>query len=104
MPRIAVAIVRFMDEHQPGFVECEFNDAHGQLHVVVEKVLVVSTEDLRSNSPYPCAGGIECTVESEYEDHAGRSLVAVSTELPWHIESRTGQTSFELLSSQVAGR
>jgi hypothetical protein len=101
MPSIAVEIVRFVDEHQPGFVECRFQDAHGGVHVVVEKVPVVSTEDLRSNSHYPCPGAIGCTVEREYEDHEGRSLVAVNTELPWHVESSSGQTRFELLSSHV---
>jgi len=104
MPRISVEIVSFVDEYQPGFVECRFQDAHGHVHVVVEKVPVVTTEDLRSNSQYPLLGAIECTMEEEYKDDSGRSLVVVNTELPWHIESSTGQTKFELLSSQVLGR
>ena len=101
MPSIAVEIVRFVDEHQPGFVECQFQDAHGQQHVVVEKVPVVTKENLWTNSRYPRPGTIACTLERAYQDHSGRSLVTVSTELPWHIESSTGQTKFELLSSQV---
>jgi hypothetical protein len=104
MPSISVEIVRFVDEHQPGFVECRFEDAHGLVHVVVEKAPVVSTENLWSNSDYPRPGLIACTVEEEYNDQAGRSLVSVNMELPWHIESSTGQTRFELLSSQVVAR
>ena len=104
MPSLAVQIVRFVDEHQPGFIECQFQDAHGCVHVVVEKVPVITAEDLRANSTYPRPGAIACTVEKEYKDPAGRSLVTVSTELPWHVESSTGQTRFELLSWQVVGR
>ena len=104
MPRIPVEIVRFVDEHYPGFVECHLQDAHGHVHVFVEKVPIVTTESLRLNSSYPRPGAVECTVEEEYHDHAGRPLVAVSTELPWHVESSTGQTRFELLASQVVGR
>jgi len=38
MPSIQVSIVRFIDEHQPGFVEAEFADADGTLHTLVDKV------------------------------------------------------------------
>jgi hypothetical protein len=40
MPRIQVSIIRFVDAHQPGFVEAEFADADGTNHTLVDKVPV----------------------------------------------------------------
>jgi hypothetical protein len=35
MPALKVAIVRVVDEGQPGSVECRFADADGREHVIV---------------------------------------------------------------------
>jgi hypothetical protein len=101
MPILTVEISRFTDEYQPGFVECKLVDAFGQLHFFNEKVPVVSAEDLWSSSKYPCVGGIECTVEAEWQDESGRHLKRVSTERPWSVESTTGTTTFVVQSSQL---
>jgi hypothetical protein len=37
-------IIRFVDEHQPGFVEAELADANGASHTLVDKVPVFSLE------------------------------------------------------------
>ncbi len=50
---LEVQIVEFVDDHQPGTVKCEFADAHGQVHKLLEKVPVVSLEMLDANSIYP---------------------------------------------------
>lgn len=101
MPALAVQIVRFVDDHQPGFVECSLQDARSTEHLFVEKVPVVSTEDLRSTSTYPRSGSIECVVQEQWQDESGRSLVRATTEHPWHIESSAGETTFVVLASQV---
>jgi hypothetical protein len=101
MPVVAVSIIRFVDEHQPGFVECELTDAFGQTHSFVEKVPIVTVENLWSDSIYPRAGGISCEVKQEWQDDAGRSLVKVDTERPWRVESTAGATTFVVLSSQM---
>jgi len=101
MPIVAVSIIRFVDEHQPGFVECELTDAFGQTHSFVEKVPIVTVENLWSDSTYPRTGDIACEVEQEWQDDAGRSLVKVNTERPWGVESTTGGTTFVVLSSQI---
>ena len=101
---IAIQIVRFVDDYQPGFVECRLVDAEGQPHLFVEKVPIVSTEDLWLNSSYPQAGAIACEVEAEWTDDRGRSLAKVNTERPWSVASTTGATRFVVLSSQVAER
>ncbi|MGE0144389.1 MAG: hypothetical protein AB7I19_11420 [Planctomycetota bacterium] len=101
MPALAVAIVRFVDEHQPGFVECVLRDAANEQHVFVEKVPVVTTEDLWATSNYPRPGVIECVVLEQWEDSGGCSLVRVTTEQPWGVESTRGETEFVVLASQV---
>jgi hypothetical protein len=101
MPAIPVTISRFVDEHQPGFVECVLTDAFGQQHLFVEKVPVVTLEDLWSTSTYPRPGELACEIEAEWQDTEGRFLVRVNTERPCGIESTVGMTNFVLVSSQV---
>ena len=104
MPAVAVEISRFVDESNPGFVECVLVDALSQSHLFVEKAPIVSTEDLSSTSAYPRRGVIACEIEEEWKNEAGQSFVRVNTELPWHVESTAGQTQFVVLASQLVGR
>ena len=46
MAELKVEITRFVDEHQPGFVACEFQDANGRRHTFIEKVPLVTAVDL----------------------------------------------------------
>lgn len=101
MPAVIVQISRFVDEHQPGFIECILLDALGESHLFVEKVPVVSKGDLWPTSSYPQPGAIACEVEAQWKDAAGRSLVRVSTERPWGVESTAGTTCFTVLLAQV---
>jgi len=101
---LAVRITRFVDDYPPGFVECSLLDAQGRLHLFVEKAPVVSTENLWSDSVYPRDGTIDCEVQAEWVDEAGRRLVRVDTERPWVVESTDGLTQFVVLASQVDRR
>ena len=103
MPTLAVQITRFVDDHVPGFVECVFQDADGKTHVFIEKVPVVTREDLWATSTYPHDGAVDCERLTAWTDVAGRPLVQINTELPWHIESISGDTRFVVLASQVSG-
>lgn len=101
MPTISVQIERFVDDHQPGFVECRLVDASGRSHLFVEKVTVVTTLNLGPHSSYPLVGTIGCEVESKLSDDEGRELVHVNTERPWGVESTEGISRFLVLSAQV---
>ena len=101
MAELRVVISRFVDEHEPGFVECTFDDAQGDRHCFVEKVPIVSAENLWSDSAYPKPGAIRCRVEAEWDDARGRTLARVSTEHPDGVESTSGLTKFVVLASQV---
>ena len=62
MARVRVEIVRYTDDHQPGFVECRLTDVAGRDWSFEEKVPVVGTEYLDAASQYPRSGSMGCTV------------------------------------------
>jgi hypothetical protein len=99
---LSIQIERFVNDHQPGFVECRLVDVFGRSHLFVEKVPVVTTAHLGPGSTYPCAGQIACEVESASNDAQGRKLLQVNTGRPWGVESTGGVSSFWVLSAQVA--
>ena len=55
-----------VDSHQPGWVECEFVDAEGRRHLIIEKVPVVTAEDLDADSEYPKSGTVRCEIVKRY--------------------------------------
>jgi hypothetical protein len=99
---LAVEIVRFVDDHFPGFVECVLCDASGFTHRFVEKAPVITPESLDGASHYPRPGAFACVVDEAWTDSRGRSLVRVRTDEPWGIESTAGQACFVVLASQVS--
>ena len=101
MHTIAVTILRYVDNSQPGWVECVFRDAWGRQHVFREKVPVVSTESLDAASAYPQPGIIACEIKKRWQDEKARDLVTISTERPWGCESIDGATGFDVVTEQL---
>lgn len=102
MNAIPLEITRWADESNvPGWVECRLVDAEGQAHVFIEKVPVITTEDLRPDTKFPRPCAIACEVQSEWKDVAGRSLTRVDTIRPWGVESTAGQTTFVIFTWQL---
>ncbi len=91
---LPVRILRLKSPDYPGFVECAFSDAAGVEHKFVDKVPVVSLEDLDASSAYPCAGQVACEVEEQWRSDDGQTLARIRTDKPWGIESLTGQSQF----------
>jgi hypothetical protein len=89
-------------EHQPPMVACEFSDADGRRHTVIDKVLVFSEEWLDAASHYPQDSAVRCAVLAAWSDATGREMVKISTANPDHVESTTEQTEFIVLRDQVA--
>ncbi len=98
---VSVEIVRFVDNHQPGWVECRLIDAWGNKHSFREKFPVVSTTTLDEGRDYPQPGLIGCQIIKEWQDDQARKIVTIDTELPWHIESKTSKTCFDVLPEQL---
>ena len=97
---VRVQIVRFVDEHQPGVVACEFGDAAGQRHTLIDKVPIFTTRWLDQSSEYPQPGIARCEILDECSDD-GSQLVRISTGHPDGVESTNGVTEFVIFASQL---
>src|SRR5579862_4906098 len=94
---LEVEIVRFVAHHQPNIVACEFIDANGGVHTLIEKAPIVSDKDLDADCGYPLRGSIRCVVLNRWRDDTGRELASISTHDPDHIESIGGLSEFVVL-------
>lgn len=101
MHNLAVQIVRFVDRHQPGWVACEFVDADGKRHTIIDKVPIFTEEDLDETSAYPRSGSAQCEVLAQWRDAQGRELVRITTARPDAIESTEGVSEFVVLPTQL---
>src|SRR5437764_8117537 len=99
---LRVQIVRFVMDHQPPIVACEFVDAGGGQHTVIDKVWVFGEDTLDGESKHPQPGAIRCTILAEWRDDAGRELCKINTADPFHIESTEGLAEFVVLRHQVS--
>jgi hypothetical protein len=98
---VAVEITKWMDDQQPGFVECQLTDADGRIWRFIEKVPVITAATLGRSTSYPQPGVIACEVLSDRLDAKGRKLVEVDTARPWGVESTDGRTRFTVLATSV---
>lgn len=98
---LKVKIVRFVDEYQPGWVECEFFDIEGRIHKVIEKIPVVTSADLWRDSAYPQPGIIRCELLEKLSDTQGKQLARITTDRPWAIQSTKGLTEFVVEVTQL---
>jgi hypothetical protein len=94
---VAVQIVRFVDAHNPGVVECTLIDAEGVTHSFIDKVPIFTNEMLVADSLYPQPGSLGCTILAQWQDSKGRSLMRINT-----IESTEGLSAFVVLSAQLS--
>lgn len=94
---VSVEIRRYVDDSQPGWVECRLTDADGCEWVFVEKVPIVTVEPLDAQSDYPRRGVIACRVVERPVD--GR--VVIDTEQPWGVEATSGETRFAVRPEQL---
>jgi hypothetical protein len=99
--QLKLQILRYVDDHFPGWVECQFSDAEHRDHSLVEKVPVVSEESLGPEDIYPKSGTIRCEILEQWQDPDGRNLCRVTTERPDSVETSEGVSEFVVLSSQV---
>jgi hypothetical protein len=98
---LQVQIARYVDDHQPGVVACEFTDADGRLHTIIDKASLFTRDRLGTASHYPHPGIVHCEVLGSFLDDDGRALVRIKLERSDHIQSTKGLTQFVVLESQV---
>jgi hypothetical protein len=98
---LTVLIARYVNASQPGWVECHFNDAAGQLWTILEKVPVITDQEISESTELPTHGIVHCVENSRRSDESGRHLVTIDTELPFYIETTDGTHTFEVLADQL---
>ena len=98
---ITVQITRFVDDRFPGWVECEFADAEGHRHHLIDKVPVFTTELLDATSTYPREGVVRCQILEVAKDSTSRELVRVTTARPDTVESTEGFSEFVVFAAQL---
>jgi hypothetical protein len=101
MPWIETTIVRFVEECQPCIIECEFKDAKGQTHRVIDKCAIFTHLDLWSDSVYPVPGGVRCRVLEMRYVETGQNLALITIAEPDYLETTEGRSEFLVLESQV---
>ncbi len=101
MSALEVQIVRFVEDSQPGWAECEFVDVSGHRHTLCDKVPIFSTEYLDANSAFPQPGVADCEVLARWKEEDGRELVRITTIRPYGIESREGLSEFVVFAKQL---
>lgn len=99
---VTVEILRFVDDHMPGFVECRLIDVLGESHTFIEKISVVTTAYLDSASHFPQPGSLGCEMITMGQDEQGHELREITTEQPWNIESTLGKSKFVVLADQLS--
>lgn len=98
---LRVTIVRWVDDHQPGWVDCHLVDSRDCLWVFIEKAPVVTVESLGPETCFPRPGIIACELVERQLATPESAILVVSTAAPWGIEATSGQTQFEVRAAQV---
>lgn len=102
MIAVRVLILQYVDDAQPGWVECLLTDVHGRAWSFVEKVPVVTGEDLDADSAYPRGSVIACRIIERRRAVGGQEVITIDTSLPWHVAATSGETRFEVSAEQLS--
>ena len=101
MTELVLQIVRFVNDSQPGWVECEFLDAKGTRHILRDKVPIFSIDHLDENSNYPQPGFVYCEILEQWKDEQGKELARITTARPFDVESLDEISEFVVHNSQL---
>ena len=99
MSSVEIAIVKLIDDSSwPDVVECELTYAHGKIHIIRDKVLIVEDDDseFALENGFPQVGRIRCSILEVQSEG-----IVVDIELPDHVESISGATRFFVSSEKV---
>jgi|SRR5215470_12338190 len=101
MTCLRVDIVGFVDESFPGFVRCAFSDADGNRHTFIEKIPVVTTQDLWNDSIYPQQGSVPCERVECLKGEAERGLVHVTLDVGDSMDQPGYSEQFKVRETQL---
>jgi hypothetical protein len=101
MTFLRVEIIRYVEAYQPGIVACAFSDAEGTRHTFIEKLPLVTAQDLWWDSTYPQPGSAECAGVEYFQDATGRRVARITLDFCESLDSPP-VSSFVVLESQLS--
>jgi hypothetical protein len=100
---LRVEFTEYLDDYFPGIVRCEFADAAGRQHAIVDKVPRITALSPGADSSYPQSGTARCKVLSQLKGDKGEDLVRITIAEPDSLETVDGRTEFVVLAELVSG-
>jgi len=76
-------------------------DAGGRRHSIIEKIPVVTAEDLDADSEYPRPGTVRCEIIKRNRDAKAQDFVCNNTDRPICIESTEGLSEFTVPANLI---
>jgi len=102
MHYLSVTIVRFADDGRPGWVTCEFTDAEGRCHTLIDKFPLFACQEEGMPTTFPRPGIVRCEQLRRWHDPRGRELVRVRTSSPDLVTSTEGLSEFTVLAGLIS--
>jgi len=99
MTELGITITELVEDGQPPSVRCEFVDAVGRSHALVEKLAIVSAAD--SLPVLPGSAGVACLVVDVRAEQGGRRVVRVDLGSPYGCETVAGETVVAVFDDQL---
>lgn len=108
---LRVKVTAYISNDVPGFVRCEFTDIDGNLHIIEEKVPVLSDQDWNENTTYPLWSLIPGKIldrrieifTTKTGKEKKKTIIKISLEKPWGIYDSNNETVFEVFDVDVVG-
>ncbi len=95
-----VKIIEYVNDSQPGWVRCTFQDITGKNCFLVDKAPIVSEEWLNANTVYPRDGEIACQIVGERLSADNRKILTIDISVPSALETEDGEIKFDVYSDQ----
>jgi hypothetical protein len=101
MKELRVKIIDFTNNGFPGWVKCIFKDAYNNEWFFEEKIPIVTSEYLNSESKYPQDGFLGCQVVKESINSENKKIVTIDLSTPFGISEENGKTIFDVFADQL---
>lgn len=101
MPYLKIKITGIANNDQPGFVFCSFRDASNQEWNFIEKIPIVSKEDLDEKSIFPLQGIIPVTIKKVWANQKGKKIITIDAFEPLGIATLEKKSLFDIPSEQI---
>ncbi|WP_158655631.1 hypothetical protein [Sphingobacterium sp. HMA12] len=108
---LRIKVTDYISNDFPGFARCEFTDIDGGLHIIEDKVPVLTDQFWDENTTYPRWALIPGKILERRTEilttKAGkekkRNIIKISLEKPWDIYDTSEETVFEVFDVDVVG-